>query len=164
DITGSLHDSTIHPNPTPADRIVVIAVDATPASKQAFEWAVTNIIRPETDQIILLYLTPKLPQEIEDAVTLIPPVRAFADALPPYKYRVRSIALIGDPREAIVHKSEELNADLVIVGSRNLGRVRKVLLGSVSDHVVRHCRCPVVVARSQVEGAWICFLIFQTNK
>lgn len=50
--------------------------------------------------------------------------------------------------EAIVQLAEEIGAGLIVMGSRGLGGVRRALLGSVSDSVVRHAHCPVLVVRS----------------
>ena len=47
----------------------------------------------------------------------------------------------------IVELAEEIGAGLIVVGSRGLGGVRRALMGSVSDSVVRHAHCPVLVAR-----------------
>jgi nucleotide-binding universal stress UspA family protein len=47
----------------------------------------------------------------------------------------------------IVALAEELGADLIVMGSRGLGGVRRALMGSVSDSVVRHAHCPVLVVR-----------------
>jgi nucleotide-binding universal stress UspA family protein len=49
------------------------------------------------------------------------------------------------PAEEIVALAEELGAYLIVVGSRHRGRIRRALAGSVSDWVVRHARCPVLV-------------------
>ena len=49
----------------------------------------------------------------------------------------------------IVELAEDLDADLVVVGSRGLGGVRRALMGSVSDSVARHAHCPVLVAREK---------------
>ena len=51
----------------------------------------------------------------------------------------------------IVHISEEVGAGLVVMGSRGLGGVRRALMGSVSDPVVRHAHCPVFVVRTDEE-------------
>ena len=53
----------------------------------------------------------------------------------------------GKPEEAIVKLGEELEAGLIVTGSRGLGGVRRALMGSVSDSVVRHAHCPVLVVR-----------------
>jgi nucleotide-binding universal stress UspA family protein len=49
----------------------------------------------------------------------------------------------------IVALAEELQADLIVMGSRGLGGVRRALMGSVSDFVVRHAHCPVLVVRPE---------------
>ena len=53
----------------------------------------------------------------------------------------------GRPDEEIVNLAEEIGAGLIVMGSRGLGGVRRALMGSVSDSVVRHAHCPVLVVR-----------------
>jgi nucleotide-binding universal stress UspA family protein len=56
-------------------------------------------------------------------------------------------AKIGRPDAEIVGLADELGAGLIVLGSRGLGPLRRVLMGSVSDSVVRHAHCPVLVVR-----------------
>jgi nucleotide-binding universal stress UspA family protein len=44
---------------------------------------------------------------------------------------------------------EEIEAGLIVVGSRGLGGMRRVLMGSVSDSVVQHAHWPVLVVRDE---------------
>jgi nucleotide-binding universal stress UspA family protein len=53
----------------------------------------------------------------------------------------------------IVALAEELGAGLIVMGSRGLGGVRRALMGSASDSVVRHAHCPVLVVRQDKEKA-----------
>jgi nucleotide-binding universal stress UspA family protein len=55
----------------------------------------------------------------------------------------------GTPDEEIIALAEELRAGLIVIGSRGRGGVRRALMGSVSDSVVRHARCPVLVVRKE---------------
>jgi nucleotide-binding universal stress UspA family protein len=57
----------------------------------------------------------------------------------------------GKPDEVIVKLGEELEAGLIVTGSRGLGGMRRALMGSVSDSVVRHAHCPVLVVRVDEE-------------
>jgi nucleotide-binding universal stress UspA family protein len=53
----------------------------------------------------------------------------------------------GEAGKSIVAAAEAERADLIVVGSRGLARAGRWLLGSVSDHVVHHASCPVLVVR-----------------
>ena len=51
----------------------------------------------------------------------------------------------GPPAEVILVAAEKDKADLIVLGSRGLGPVKELLLGSVSHHVVTHAPCPTLV-------------------
>lgn len=61
--------------------------------------------------------------------------------------------LHGPPIDAILDLCEELRPGLLVMGSRGLGPVRRMFVGSVSEGVVHHARCPVLVVRGG-EGIW----------
>src|SRR5215203_4676474 len=52
---------------------------------------------------------------------------------------------MGSMAEEIIGLAEELGADLIVTGSRGHTGVRRTIEGSISDLVVRHARCPVMV-------------------
>jgi nucleotide-binding universal stress UspA family protein len=56
--------------------------------------------------------------------------------------------LLGSPESRIVETAEEMGADLIVVGSHGYNRWERLLLGSVSDSVVHHAPCSVLVVRS----------------
>jgi len=53
----------------------------------------------------------------------------------------------GDPGDQIVAAAEAESVDMIVVGSHGRGTVGRLLLGSVSEHVVRNAGCPVLVVR-----------------
>jgi nucleotide-binding universal stress UspA family protein len=59
----------------------------------------------------------------------------------------------GRKDEEIVRVGEEIGAGLIVMGSRGLGGVRRALMGSVSDSVIRHAHCPVLVVRKEKDQA-----------
>jgi nucleotide-binding universal stress UspA family protein len=60
------------------------------------------------------------------------------------------VRLVEEHRDrAIVDLAEELEIGLIVMGSRGLGGARRALIGSVSDSVVRHAHCPVMVVRKE---------------
>ena len=54
---------------------------------------------------------------------------------------------MGKPDREVVALAEEVGVGLIVVGSRGHGGIRRALMGSVSDSVVRHAHCPVLVVR-----------------
>jgi nucleotide-binding universal stress UspA family protein len=71
-------------------------------------------------------------------------------ALAPRGLRTETDVAIGSPKDEIVRTSREWGADLVVLGARGLGRVKRFLLGSVSFAVARHASCPVLVVKGRV--------------
>jgi uncharacterized protein YeaO (DUF488 family) len=66
-----------------------------------------------------------------------------------FKERYRAeLEEAGTDRE-IVNLAEEIGAGLIVLGSRGRGGIRRALMGSVSDSVVRHAHCPVLVVRRE---------------
>jgi nucleotide-binding universal stress UspA family protein len=59
---------------------------------------------------------------------------------------VREMAM-GRPENALLEAASRNGTDLLVVGYRGVRGVRKVLLGSVSEHAAHHARCSVLVAR-----------------
>jgi nucleotide-binding universal stress UspA family protein len=59
----------------------------------------------------------------------------------------------GEPGEAIVAAADSENADVIVVGSHGRSGVSRFLIGSVSDYVVRHAHCPVMVVRDRLDVA-----------
>ncbi len=54
---------------------------------------------------------------------------------------------LGRADEEIVDLAHSIGAGLIVMGSRGHGRIRRALMGSVSDSVVRHAPCPVTIVR-----------------
>lgn len=62
--------------------------------------------------------------------------------------RVSTEILFGSPESRIVETAESMFADLIIVGSHGYNLWERLLLGSVSDSVVHHAPCSVLVVRT----------------
>ena len=53
----------------------------------------------------------------------------------------------GDPAEAIIEVAKTRNSSVIVMGSRGLGRLVGLVLGSTSQKVVSHAPCPVLIVR-----------------
>ena len=54
---------------------------------------------------------------------------------------------MGRADEEIVELAQSIDAGLIVMGSRGHGRLRRALVGSVSESVVRHAHCPITIVR-----------------
>jgi nucleotide-binding universal stress UspA family protein len=72
-----------------------------------------------------------------------------AEALGPEIGHVERSVVVGHPAGEILRAADEDGVDLVVVGARGLGPLGRLVLGSVSDRVVHHAPCPVLVVKAK---------------
>ena len=80
-------------------------------------------------------------QELSEALAEL--AKTASEALPDVP--VEKVIEVGDAAAAICQVAERLGVDIIIVGSHGRTGLARVFLGSVSEHVVRHAPCPVLV-------------------
>uniref|UniRef100_A0A1I8JPD6 Usp domain-containing protein n=1 Tax=Macrostomum lignano TaxID=282301 RepID=A0A1I8JPD6_9PLAT len=105
-------------------KVVLLAVDSSPHCKRAFDMYLKQVRQPRTSCCLS---TPWSPPSQPVALSF-----SFVN-------------VSGEPGEAIVQAAEEHEADLVVMGSRGLGTLRRTFLGSVSDYVLHHAYRPVLI-------------------
>jgi nucleotide-binding universal stress UspA family protein len=139
---------------------ILLAVDSSEDSKAALQ-AVATQCHPQETQVRVLHVlqpitlaaapqmapmyTPELEEEGGEAKKL---VDRIASQLRGAGFDAEPILAKGDVREAIVDAAANWPADLIVVGSRGKGGLRRLLLGSVAEFVARHAPCSVLIARS----------------
>lgn len=64
-----------------------------------------------------------------------------------YSVEIETKFVWGHPADEICREAREGRYDLIVMGSRGLGEIRGFLMGSVSNRVVRHAPCPVLIVR-----------------
>jgi nucleotide-binding universal stress UspA family protein len=122
---------------------ILLASDASPASEAAEEQAIELAARLGARLIVVSVVggAPTVRASRQLAVESIVQRAKAAGA------EARGLTWEGDAGETIVDAAGAESADLIVVGTHERGAVGRLFLGSVSDHVVRHARCPVMVVR-----------------
>lgn len=156
-----------------AERQLGLALDFSPTSIYALKWGLNNLVR-DGDTLILIVVHKKTDHE-ESAEHLWgasgSPLIPFDEFKQPSVMRrydlhaneevneilseflhTKKITVVGkvyygDARDKLVNAIVELPIDALIMGSRGLGGLKKVFLGSVSNYVVNNAPCPVTVVK-----------------
>eukprot|EP00914_Ancora_sagittata_P023323 GHVO01046187.1.p2 GENE.GHVO01046187.1~~GHVO01046187.1.p2 ORF type:complete len:203 (+),score=20.98 GHVO01046187.1:73-681(+) len=145
-------------------RVVVLAIDASENAKNAFEYYIDNVFKPE-DTLVLSHIpeAPKLPT-FSFKSGIAPPVEEWKKVIDDMnlktrkleedyegtcihkklRYKVRGEAF-KNPGEGLCRIAEEEGASLIIMGTRGLNAVKRALLGSVSEYVCRHSGIPTLI-------------------
>ncbi|CAI7885838.1 unnamed protein product [Closterium sp. NIES-54] len=119
-------------------RKVMVALDGSEFSRQAFDFAVAKIFRPEKDLVVLFNVR----AASGDAGAENPILEEYKKLAEEKGLEHVTIEEKGDPREAIISTVEKENVDLLVIGSHGKGMTKRLLLGSVSDYCAHHSSCP----------------------
>ncbi|XP_011047113.1 PREDICTED: uncharacterized protein LOC105141564 isoform X2 [Populus euphratica] len=65
--------------------------------------------------------------------------------------KAETLILEGDPKDKICRATEQMQADVLVVGSRGLGKIKRALLGSRSDYCAHHAKCPILIVKPPKE-------------
>ncbi|CAN1306986.1 Universal stress protein A-like protein [Linum perenne] len=66
--------------------------------------------------------------------------------------KAETLILEGDAKDKLCQATEQTHVDLLVVGSRGLGKIKRAFLGSVSDFCAHHAKCPVLIVKPQPTG------------
>ncbi|XP_068345419.1 universal stress protein PHOS32-like [Pyrus communis] len=152
---------------------VGVGMDYSATSKLALRWAVDNLIE-QGDRIVLIHVEPTTAattsrkQLFENTGSPLIPLEELVETNVSKQYGLtndpevldildkvsktkgaKAVAKVywGDPREKLCDAVQDLKLDSLVVGSRGLGPIKRVLLGSVSIYVVTNASCPVTVVK-----------------
>ncbi|CAH1780851.1 unnamed protein product [Owenia fusiformis] len=144
-----------------ATRTVVLPVDLSDHAEAAFDWFVDHIHKEGDNVIILFSQDCTIPsstfyqqRNVEVFQNIIKTAKENAKELVnKYNAKLKTTKMKGKvecifdsvPGQGIVKFAKENQASLVVMGSRGLGAVRRTILGSVSDYVLHHSHCPIVI-------------------
>lgn len=143
---------------------ILIAVDGSDQALHAFNFYVSTVHRADNEVVILH--CPELTQAFSKHLKAGDHSQDWSELLEQEKKRWNTVqeryqALIEEhklkgefevepsnkPGESIVRVATDKKADMIVMGTRGLGTIRRTIMGSVSDYVVHHAHCPVIVCR-----------------
>lgn len=140
-------------------RTLLLATDLSPVSDAATEQAIELAATVGARLLVVNVIDPsQAPRRPASRVDQLRAERepALLDLIGRARARGVEAAYLlwtGEAGHSIVAAAEAERADMVIVGTRGLDRAGRFLLGSVSDYVVYHSACPVLVTRERAESA-----------
>lgn len=121
---------------------VVCAFDGSPESRLALDWAEELTRLSDAHLRVLSVHSPTaFGRESANQALRSELERQQREAL--VDRSARGLVITGDPARTLARTTK--NTDLLVMGSRGYGPVRAALLGGVSQYVIRHASCPVVV-------------------
>ncbi|CAF1924508.1 unnamed protein product [Brassica oleracea var. botrytis] len=161
---------------------VVVAVDGSEVSMEALRWALDNLKLSSSSSessFVVLHVQPSPSVAAGVSPGTIPfggpsglEVPAFTAAIEQHHKRItdtimdharlifadRSVnvktqVVVGDPKYKICETVENLHADLLVIGSRAHGRIKRMFLGSVSNYCSNHVHCPVVIIKPKGDSS-----------
>jgi nucleotide-binding universal stress UspA family protein len=136
---------------------IVVGIDGSASAADALRWAIEQakatdatveaVYAWDPGALVSLAVPPLIDWEpLREAARTRPAeiVRAAVGSDPGVRVVAKTIS--GNPAEVLVERSA--HADLLVVGSRGLGGLKGMLLGSVGHHCAAHSHCPVVIVHA----------------
>lgn len=137
-------------------KCVVVPIDFSFSSDEAVQTALEVTRRPEEVHVVHVALLPNFVPYAGEVIAPVEPERwlqlaktHLADYLKsrPQFAGVCSKVLEGDPGDRIAKFAAEVHADLIVMPSHGYHGVKRFLLGSVTESVLRHAPCEVLVLK-----------------
>jgi len=148
---------------------ILVALDGSKPADKALDFAL-DLGEKYSANIVLLSVVPLVIVPLDTypnaGVPPIPPVamdtyskelrvsheKVLSEALKKAKkikpnLKVSTKLVEGRPSDKIIETAKEGNFDIIVVGSRGLGGIKKLFLGSVSDRVANEAACPVLIVK-----------------
>ncbi|NCC24241.1 MAG: universal stress protein [Deltaproteobacteria bacterium] len=136
---------------------VLIPVDGSDSSKNAARYA-AHLINAKNPKLYLLHVSDPISVTIggkkgeelrqEAHAKSMELLEEYRKILEPCKMDVELVARSGRPDYVILNMQEELDCDLIVIGSRGLSVLENVIMGSVVTRVLEGATCPVLVTRN----------------
>ena len=127
---------------------VLLATDAKPHSDKAVSFAIEYAALFKAAFYVVYVVSPRPGEDREKTVkTSMAVLEEVKKKAASSGVEVTALPEAGSPYEAILAVAERVKADVIIVGTSGKKMVDRVLIGSVSEYIVRNARCTVIVVK-----------------
>jgi nucleotide-binding universal stress UspA family protein len=134
---------------------ILVGYDGSAPGKKAFDTALNLAARDGAElHVLSVVRTLDVADDVETEAMIENSLKYHREMMEPLVREVRDKrvsarfdVVVGHPAEQIIYKSDEIKADLIVVGDRGRSKFTRLLLGSVSRDVVQHAGRQVLVVR-----------------
>jgi len=158
-----------------AERKVMVAIDESDYSHYALTWVLANLKESITSSPLVIFMAQPPPSSCYTFSAPLGSARMYCpvSATPEFVNSVQenhkkltmaflekakeicassgvkaeTITEVGDPSTAICDAVQKFDISLLVLGERGLGKIKRALLGSVSNYCVQNAKCPVLVVK-----------------
>lgn len=143
-------------------RTILVPIDVSAPDEHVLEIA-RSLARDHQGKLVLMTSPPPQPMPpttefaptglddpwlIEEARRLLNQIAKTIMDLP-----VETRLIVGSPGPSIIEAANEVQADLIVMGTHGRKGLIRVLMGSVAEYVLRHAACPVLAIKPQLAEA-----------
>ncbi|MDI6655340.1 MAG: universal stress protein [Candidatus Hydrothermarchaeota archaeon] len=136
----------------PMFRKILYSTDFSECAERALEY-VKRVKEAGAEEVVALHVVEKgeTKEEIErNKKEAEKHLEGLADELKKLGFKVKALVEVGIPSKEILKVANEEKATIIMMGSRGLGFVRGMLIGSTSDKVVREAEVPVFLCKREI--------------
>jgi len=127
---------------------VLLATDAKPHSEKAVGYAIEYARLFKAALYVVYAVSPRAGDDREKTIkTSMAVLEDVKKKAADQSIEITTLLEAGSPYEAILAAAERVKADTIIVGTSGKTVVDRVLIGSVSEYIVRNARCTVIVVK-----------------
>lgn len=136
-------------------RKILAAYDGSDAGRRAFDAALNLSARHGAELVVVTVAQPPIVGDEVETEAVIENSRNYhqgllaelAPVIAETRVQARYVVAVGHPAEQIIYHADQHGVDLIVVGDRGRSKLARLLLGSVSRHVVERAGRPVMVVR-----------------
>jgi nucleotide-binding universal stress UspA family protein len=129
---------------------ILVALDNSNVDQHVFDDAVA-LAKATDAHLRLLYVMPASDSGYAEPYTFRQPhphrLRSLVEAAVAAGVKAEFMEHLGDPAPDICAIARRWNADLIVIGRRGLSRLQELLQGSVSNYVLHHALCAVLIVQ-----------------